>query len=194
MNIKKGKERIGIFGGSFDPPHKGHLHIAKLFIKKLKLNKLIWTVSNKNPLVKKKYFYNFRQRKILSKKITSKIKNIKINDFDKKYSYQLLNTLKKKYKDKKFFFLIGSDNVKFLHKWKKLSSIVNSSTLVIISRPGYLKEIKKTAFYRKNHKYLIKNYKANDIFPKKVWIYIKDKGVKISSSNIKNRLYKLKID
>ena len=103
MNKRK-KERIGIFGGSFDPPHKGHLHIAKLFIKKLKLNKLIWSVSKKNPLVKKKYFYNFRQRKILSKKITSKIKNIKINDFDKKYSYQLLNTLKKKYKDKKFFF------------------------------------------------------------------------------------------
>ena len=191
---KREKERIGIFGGSFDPPHKGHLHIAKLFIKKLKLNKLIWSVSKKNPLVEKKYFYNFRQRKILSKKITSKIKNIKINDFDKKYSYQLLNTLKKKYKDKKFFFLIGSDNVKFLHKWKKLSSILNTSTLVIISRPGYLKEIKKTVFYRKNHKYLIKNYKANDIFPKKAWIYIKDKGVKISSSNIKNRLYKLKTD
>ena len=191
---KREKERIGIFGGSFDPPHKGHLHIAKLFIKKLKLNKLIWSVSKKNPLIKKKYFYNFRQRKILSKKITSKIKNIKINDFDKKYSYQLLNTLKRKYKDKKFFFLIGSDNVKFLHKWKKLSSILNSSTLVIISRPGYLKEIKKTVFFRKNHKYLIKNYKANDIFPKKAWIYIKDKGVKISSSNIKNRLYKLKTD
>ncbi|EMH80835.1 cytidyltransferase-like enzyme [alpha proteobacterium HIMB114] len=191
---KKEKKRIGIFGGSFDPPHKGHLHIAKLFIKKLKLNKLIWSVSKKNPLVKKKYFYNFRQRKILSKKITSKIKNIKINDFDKKYSYQLLNTLKMKYKDKKFFFLIGLDNIKFLHKWKKLSSILNSSTLVIISRPGYLKEIKKTVFYRKNHKYLIKNYKANDIFPKKAWIYIKDKGVKISSSNIKNRLYKLKTD
>ena len=191
---KREKERIGIFGGSFDPPHKGHLHIAKLFIKKLKLNKLIWSVSKKNPLVEKKYFYNFRQRKILSKKITSKIKNIKINDFDKKYSYQLLNTLKKKYKDKKFFFLIGSDNVKFLHKWKKLSSILNTSTLVTISRPGYLKEIKKTVFFRKNHKYLIKNYKANDIFPKKAWIYIKDKGVKISSSNIKNRLYKLKTD
>ena len=44
------------------------------------------------------------------------------------------------------------------------------------------------------YKYLIKNYKANDIFPKKAWIYIKDKGVKISSSNIKNRLYKLKTD
>jgi len=41
---KKGNERIGIFGGSFDPPHKGHLHIAKLFIKKLKLKKLIWSV------------------------------------------------------------------------------------------------------------------------------------------------------
>ena len=192
--IKKEVDRIGIFSGSFDPPHKGHLYISKLFIKRLNLRKLIWSVSLKNPLLKKNYLYSYKERVNLSKKISKKINKIIINNFDKKYSYQLLNTLKKKYKDKKFFFLIGSDNVKFLHKWKKLSSILNTSTLVIISRPGYLKEIKKTVFYRKNHKYLIKNYKANDIFPKKAWIYIKDKGVKISSSNIKNRLYKLKTD
>ena len=191
---KKENERIGIFGGSFDPPHKGHLHIAKLFIKKLKLKKLIWSVSNKNPLVKKKYFYNFKERKTLSRKITNNNKKIIINNFDKKYSYQLLKAIKKKYKDNKIFFLIGADNIKYLHKWEKLSSILIHSTLVVISRPGYEKQMKRAVFYKRNHKNLFKNFNTCDVFPKKAWIYIKDKGVKISSSIIKNRLYKLKTD
>ena len=191
---KKENERIGIFGGSFDPPHKGHLHIAKLFIKQLKLKKLIWSVSNKNPLVKKKYFYNFKERKTLSKKITNNNKKIIINNFDKKYSYQLLKAIKKKYKNNKIFFLVGADNIKYLHKWEKLSFILNHSTLVVISRPGYEKQMKRAVFYKRNHKNLFKNFNTCDVFPKKAWIYIKDKGVKISSSIIKNRLYKLKTD
>ena len=41
---------IGLLGGSFDPPHKGHLYISKIALKKLKLNKLIWVITKKNPL------------------------------------------------------------------------------------------------------------------------------------------------
>ena len=68
--------KIGILGGTFDPPHKGHIHIAKIFLKKLKLKKLIWTVSKKNPLLKKKYYYSYEERIILSKKICNNIKKI----------------------------------------------------------------------------------------------------------------------
>ena len=51
--LKKNNISIGILGGTFDPPHRGHLHISKVAIKKLKLNKLIWVVTKKNPLKKK---------------------------------------------------------------------------------------------------------------------------------------------
>jgi len=67
--IKKEVDRIGIFSGSFDPPHKGHLYISKLFIKRLNLRKLIWSVSLKNPLLKKNYLYSYKERVNLSKKI-----------------------------------------------------------------------------------------------------------------------------
>ena len=59
---KNNKFKVGVFSGSFDPPHKGHTYIAKLFINKLKLDKLIWNVSIRNPLFKKKLF-SFLQRK-----------------------------------------------------------------------------------------------------------------------------------
>ncbi len=46
-------KKIGILGGTFDPPHIGHVHISNVAIKKLKLNNLIWVITKKNPLKKK---------------------------------------------------------------------------------------------------------------------------------------------
>ena len=51
MRIKK--NRIGILGGSFDPAHKGHLAISKVAAKKLKLKKIFWAITKKNPFKKK---------------------------------------------------------------------------------------------------------------------------------------------
>ena len=184
--------RIGIFSGSFDPPHKGHIHISKIFLKKLKLKKLIWTVSKKNPLLKKKYYYSYKERIILSKKISNNIKKIIVSNYDKKYSYQLINLIQKKYKSSEIFFLIGSDNVKSFHKWKKFLKIINVCTLVVINRPGNYNAFKKSFFYKKYSKFMKKNLNNLKIIPQKTWIYINDKGKKISSSNIKNRLYKNK--
>lgn len=189
---KPNSDRIGIFSGSFDPPHNGHLHISKIFIKKLKLKKLIWTVSKKNPLFKKKYYYAYKERLILSKKISNKIKKITVTNYDKKYSYQLINLVKKKHKNFQVFFLIGSDNVNNFHKWEKFFKIINICTLVVINRPGYYNAFKNSVFYKKYRKFMKKNIKNTKIIPKKAWIYINDKGKKISSSNIKNRLYKNK--
>ena len=53
MKKKKIGKKIGIFGGSFDPPHRGHVQIAKLSLKKLNLNQLFWAITKRNPLKKK---------------------------------------------------------------------------------------------------------------------------------------------
>ncbi len=180
------KNRIGIFSGSFDPPHLGHIHISKLIINKLKLEKLIWSVTKKNPLFKKKYLNSYKQRIDFSIKITQNIKKILVSKIDKKYSFQLISFFKKKYKNKRLFFLIGGDNVKNFHKWKNFNTIINTSTLVIVSRPGYEKEFKSSFFYKKYSKFLLKNCNMLSIIPAKKWIYINDKGINISSSMIKN--------
>jgi len=75
--LQKKFTKIGILGGTFDPPHKGHLHISKIAVKKLKLDKLVWIVSKKNPLKKNPYL-STKIRIKLSKKITRKEKKILI--------------------------------------------------------------------------------------------------------------------
>ena len=104
---KKNHAKIGILGGTFDPPHKGHFYISKIVLKKLKLNKILWIVTKKNPLKNKPYL-KIKQRIKLSKEITKKNKKISIKYLDDKIrstsTFNLLNYLKKKNKSKSLFF------------------------------------------------------------------------------------------
>ena len=81
--IRSRKKKIGIFGGSFDPPHKGHLAISKLAVKKLFLDQVYWCVTKKNPL-KNKTFFSLLLRIKKSKLLVSKIKKIKVKYFEDK--------------------------------------------------------------------------------------------------------------
>ena len=96
---KKNFNKIGLLGGTFDPPHLGHLYISKLGIRKLKLNKLIWVVTKKNPL-KQKPFLSLKLRMKLSKEITKKENKIFVQFLDNKIkssnTFNLLNYIKNK--------------------------------------------------------------------------------------------------
>ena len=97
----KNKTRIGILGGTFDPPHKGHLYISNVAVKKLKLDKVIWVITKQNPF-KKKPTLNIKKRIKLSEKIAKKQKKIHIRCFEKKINSksfenfnQRINNIKK---------------------------------------------------------------------------------------------------
>ena len=168
---KKNYNRIGILGGTFDPPHKGHIHISKIALKKLKLNKILWTVTKKNPFKKKPYLPT-QERIKLSKKITKNDEKIFIKYLDEKVkssnTFNLLKYVKKKNKKAELFFLIGADNLKKFHKWKNWNKIPKLAKIVI--------------FPRKNYSL---NTPASKKLPKKDLIYIKSKKVNISSSLIR---------
>ena len=166
--------KVGILGGTFDPPHIGHLHISKIAIKKFKLNKLIWTVTKKNPL-KHKSHLNIEERIKLSKKITSKERKIFVWFLDNKIkssnTFNLLNYIKKKSQKTKLFFLIGSDNLIKFHTWKKWKKIPDLAKIVVFARQNYaIKAFNSVA---------VKKLKKTD------WIYINSKKMNISSSLIR---------
>ena len=80
---KNNFENIGILGGSFDPPHKGHLYVSKKSIKHLKLKKVIWAITKKNPL-KKSPFFSFSFRRKLCHKIIKDQKKIQLKHYEDK--------------------------------------------------------------------------------------------------------------
>mgnify|MGYP001427053842 CR=1 FL=1 len=168
------RKTIGIFGGSFDPPHKGHVEISKISLKKIKLKKIYWIITKKNPF-KKKPFFSLNQRILRSKKAVKKYKKIKVLYLDDKikssHTINVINYFTKTKKQKNLCLILGSDNLLKFHKWKSWKKIVKLTKLVVFSRKGYDKKSKESIVV----KYL----------KKKHIIFIKNKLIDISSSDIK---------
>jgi nicotinate-nucleotide adenylyltransferase len=173
--IKENLNKIGILGGSFDPPHVGHVHISKIALKKLKLNEVIWIVTKQNPF-KKKVFLNKNLRIKLSKNILKNEKKIIVKSFSDKINsrntFDLLKNLKKKNKNSKLYFLMGADNMINLHKWKKWKKIPTMAKIIVFARTKYSTLALKSVASRQ--------------LGKKDWLYIAGNKVNISSTLIKN--------
>ena len=169
------KKYIGLLGGSFDPAHKGHLEISKIAIKKLKLKRIYWIITNRNPF-KNKTFYTLDKRIKYAKKVTKAQKKIKIiyldNLIQSSRIIDVINYFIKKKKIKNIFFIIGSDNLIDFHKWKSWKKIVKLVKLIVFSRKGYDRKGIKSI--------VVKNFKNKIIF-------IKNKPIDISSTKLKER-------
>ncbi len=169
------KKYIGLLGGSFDPAHKGHLAISKIAIKKLKLKKIFWVITKKNPF-KNKTYYSLEQRIKYAKKITKIQKKIEIIyiDYTIKSSriIDVINYFIKKKKIKNIYFIIGSDNLIQFHKWKSWKKIVKIVKLIVFSRKGYDRKGMKSIVAKK--------------FKNKI-IFVKNKPISISSTELKKR-------
>ena len=176
--VKTINKSFGVFGGSFDPVHKGHLKISKIAIKKIKLDKILWLVTKKNPF-KNKSFYSLTERVKKAKKMVKDERKIKVISLDKTInasrSINAINYLVNKKKLKNIYFIIGSDNLIDFHKWKSWKKIVKLTKLTVFSRRGYDKKGKKSIVA----KYL-----------KKKIIFINNKHILISSTHLRKQAQK----
>ena len=178
--VKLHNKSVGVLGGSFDPVHKGHLTITKIALKKIKLHKIYWIVTKKNPL-KNKAQFSLEKRLKLAKNLSKNIKKIEVLYLDKKVkssrSINIINYLLKKKKLSNIYFIIGSDILTQLHKWKSWKKIVKLMKLVVFNRKGY---------GRKSKNSIVAKYLKN-----KNIIYIKNKPIRISSTILRNKLKKI---
>ena len=173
------KRKVGILGGTFDPPHKGHLEISKQSIKKLKLKKIIWAITKRNPF-KKKPFIPLIIRILLSKRIVKSNKKIKIKSYDKviksSETINLINYLKNSEKNTEYYFLMGSDNLINFHRWKNWKKLSKKCRITVFPRRGYVAKSLNSKAY--------KTLGEDNI------IFLKSKMLNISSSKIRKNYLK----
>ena len=185
---------IGLLGGSFDPPHEGHVHITKLALKIFNLSKIWWLVCPENP-IKSVTPSDLNSRFFASKKIM-KHPSVVITDLERKfktkYTFQTLIKLKKLYPSTKFVWLMGADNLINFHHWKNCDWIMKNIPVGVLARPeeqikaGLSRTAIKFGNYRlpKEKSFILSNYKPP------VWTLSTGPMRNISSTEIRKKGYR----
>ncbi|CAM3874851.1 nicotinate-nucleotide adenylyltransferase [Litorimonas haliclonae] len=129
--------KIGLFGGSFNPAHPGHLHVATSGLRELGLDHIWWLVSPQNPLKPEQPSYDSRVETVKALNLPPRMDISHVEkQFGTNYTIDLLRRLKKRYPRTHFVFMMGADNFAQLPKWRSWQEIMSSFPIAVISRPG----------------------------------------------------------
>jgi nicotinate-nucleotide adenylyltransferase len=142
---------IGIFGGSFDPVHIGHLLFAQQMLDIVPLDKVVF-VPAQNQYMKEPHKASFYDRcQMVSKAIDDnpRFEMEIIKEEGNTYTYNTLKILKEKYPDDKLFFLAGDDVIDHLEKWYKVEELGTLCTLILGTRDSDTSNAQSTSRYLK---------------------------------------------
>lgn len=133
---------IGLFFGSYNPIHHGHLVIASQIVEYTNLDQIWFVVSPQNPLKEKASLLNEYDRLYLvdlaiEKDDRFRSSNVEFNLPRPSYSIETLIHLKEKQPQHKFSLIMGGDNLATLHKWKNYEAILKYFQVYVYTRPGY---------------------------------------------------------
>lgn len=165
--------RIGIFGGSFNPPHQQHFKIAENLVKNNHLDKIIF-VPTGNSYKKDNLILDEHRYKMLKLMINNYL-YLDVSNYEFKkltYTYETLDYFKESYPNDQIYFICGSDNLSYLDKWKNYEYILSNYKIIVTLRNNDNKEELLNKF---------KNFKDKIIFVD-IPLY------NISSTEIRNRI------
>lgn len=133
---------LGILGGTFDPIHIGHLHIAEIVYKALALEKVIFIPAFVPPHKVGQDYAPAQQRYAMTELAVQPYKHFCVSDMELKrsgvsYTRDTLRELNKLYPQKQLYFIIGADSVVQLHTWNSIEEMLDLATFVVAGRPGY---------------------------------------------------------
>ncbi len=143
---KKNQERIGIFGGTFDPPHLGHLELATMAQKQLGLLKVIWVLTGRSPFKINHHLTDEKLRlemlqSLLSKSLNHEISFVELNRPAPHYTSETLQILHQQFPNKQLYFIMGSDSLRALSRWNQPQKIVDLCEFAVWKRPGFEMEV-----------------------------------------------------
>jgi nicotinate-nucleotide adenylyltransferase len=131
-------QTVGLLGGSFDPPHAGHVHITLEAIKRFGLDQVWWLVSPGNPL-KERGPAALNRRMGAAQQIMQHPK-VRISDFEARvgtsYTAETIAALGRQSPGLRFVWLMGADNLAQFHQWKDWRQIMDTVPIGVLARPG----------------------------------------------------------
>jgi nicotinate-nucleotide adenylyltransferase len=131
--------RIGLFGGSFNPAHGGHRHVAASALNLLALDAVIWLVAPQNPLKTSEGMAEYRRRQDSAAR-EARHPRMTVSDIehrlDSRYTADTIRALRRRYPKARFVWLMGADSFLSFHRWKDWRGIMQALPVAILPRPG----------------------------------------------------------
>ncbi len=140
--MQNNNSEIGLFFGSFNPVHIGHLAIANYIVEYTDIRELWFVVTPQNPWKKSSNLLQDRQRQHMLELAVERSEKFKVSDIEfnlpkPNYTINTLTYLKEKFPAKKFSLIIGGDNLKYFKKWKNYEIILKEHKIYVYKRPDF---------------------------------------------------------
>ena len=130
--------RVGLFGGSFNPAHEGHAHVAETAKRRLKLDKVIWLVSPQNPLKPTHETASLAER-MTAARARARGRGMVVSDVETRlgaqYTIDTVRALKALYPRVRFVWIMGADSLATFHRWRGWTQIMREVPVAVVSRP-----------------------------------------------------------
>ncbi len=130
--------RVGLYGGSFDPAHEGHAHVAQTALMRLGLDRVVWLVSPGNPL-KASAPADLRRRMAAARRIAPGPRML-VSDAETRlglrYTIDTVRALRARFPGVRFVWIMGADSLAGFHRWKGWAALMAEIPVAVISRPG----------------------------------------------------------
>ena len=134
---------VGLFGGSFNPAHDGHAHVAETALRRLGLDRVVWLVSPQNPLKDADESAPLAERMASARaaaRLATSGPAMVVSDFESRagtqWTIDTLRALTARHPGVRFVWLMGSDNLASFHRWRGWTDIMRMMPVAVIARPG----------------------------------------------------------
>ncbi len=182
--------RVGLLGGSFNPPHEGHVHISLAALKGLELDAVWWLVTPQNPLKVEKPL-PLEERVALSEKLTKQYPQILVSDMEYKLgtqkTYDSVRAIKSHFPETQFVWISGTDTAMELHKWYRWKALLGEICMLHLARPptNYLIEQCPLRQYKKQKHIILEDSAPYPLDSGKTYWMMQENMIDISSSKIR---------
>jgi nicotinate-nucleotide adenylyltransferase len=131
--------RIGLLGGSFNPPHEGHAHITRVALRRLQLDRVWWLVTPGNPLKSLDELTALQKRVEAARRLHAGPRVV-VTDIEarigSRYTYETLAWIKRRAPSVHFVWIMGADNLRQFDRWRHWRLIADLVPIVVVDRPG----------------------------------------------------------
>lgn len=144
-------KKVGLFGGSFNPPHMAHLIVAETVCDQFEMDHILWMPGYQPPHKSGEALVDARHRLEMTRRAVAGHRAFKVSDLEitrggTSYTIDTLETLQARHPDTDFYLILGSDSLRSFDSWHRAEEIAERVPLIVYKRPGALTSVAAPRF------------------------------------------------